>query len=323
VPPEPPPTTLAEAIRQTIRRLHYSPRTEEAYVQWARAFVAFHDGRHPRVLGAGDVTAFLNHLAVERRVSASTQNQAPCALVFLYRRVLGLDVPQLLDLERARRPHHLPAVLSRREVVALLEHMEPALRLLAEILYGSGLRLLEVLAIRIKDVDLERHQIMVRRGKGQHDRPALLPTRVREPLRAQMDAVAARHRAECAAGRGQVDLPDALRLKMPHAASSLAWQYLFPASRPCIDPATGGQVLHHLHESVLQKAVTAAARAAGIDKRAGCHTLRHSFATHLLEAGTDIRTIQTLLGHKDIRTTMIYTHIIDRGPLGVVSPLDR
>jgi integron integrase len=242
---------------------------------------------------------------------------------FLYQRVLGLQVPELVGLERARRPHHLPAVLSRREVVALLDHLEHPFRLVGEILYGSGLRLLECLAIRIKDVDIERRQIMVRRGKGQHDRAALLPARVRDGLRAQIEGVTKRHRAELAAGRGQVDLPDALREKMPHAAASLAWQYLFPASRPCTDPATGGVVLHHIHGSAVQKAVSAAARAAKIDKRAGCHTLRHSFATSLLESGTDIRTIQTLLGHKDVRTTMIYTHIVDRGPLGVVSPLDR
>jgi integron integrase len=315
--------TLLEAVSATIRRLHYSPRTEEAYLQWIRAFVGFHRGRHPREMGAAEVTTFLNHLAVERRVSASTQNQALCALVFLYGRVLGLELPELAGLDRARRPHHLPAVLSRREVIALLDRLEPPFRLIGEILYGSGLRLLECLAIRIKDVDLERHQITVRRGKGQHDRAALLPARARDGLRAQIDAVARRHRAELAAGRGQVDLPHALREKMPEAASSLAWQYLFPASRPCADPATGGQVLHHVHESAVQKAVSAAARAAKIDKRAGCHTLRHSFATHLLETGTDIRTIQTLLGHKDVRTTMIYTHIVDRGPLGVVSPLDR
>jgi integron integrase len=263
---------LVEAIRQTIR-LHYSSRTEEAYVHWTRAFIAFHGGRHPRTLGAPDATAFLNHLAVDRRVSASTQNQALCALLFLYRRVLDLDLPQLLDLERARRPHHLPAVLSHREVLALLDRLEPPFRLLAELLYGSGLRLLEALAIRVKDVDLERHQIMVRRGKGQRDRAALLPTRAQEGLRAQMEAVAVLHRAERAAGRGLVDLPDALHRKMPETASSLAWQYLFPASRPCLDPATGAQVLRHLHESVLQKAVTAAAREAGIDKRATCHTL--------------------------------------------------
>ncbi len=315
--------TLREAVCATIRRLHYSPRTEEAYLQWISAFIGFHGGRHPREMGAAEVTAFLNDLAVERHVAASTQNQALCAIVFLYQRVLGIEVPQLVGLERARRPHHLPAVLSRREVFALLDHLEPPFRLIGEILYGSGLRLMEALAIRIKDVDRERRQITVRRGKGQHDRAALLAARVRDGLRARIDEVAGRHRIELAAGRGEVDLPDALREKMPHAASSLAWQYLFPASRPCTDPVTGGLVLHHVHESAVQKAVSAAARAAKIDKRAGCHTLRHSFATSLLESGTDIRTIQTLLGHKDVRTTMIYTHIVDRGPLGVVSPLDR
>jgi integron integrase len=221
-------------------------------------------------------------------------------VLFLYRRVLDLPMPDLHGLERARRPEHLPAVLSRREVMALLEQLEPLFRLIAELLYGSGLRLLECLALRVKDVDLDRRMITVRRGKGNHDRAALLPSRVRDGLRAQLDVVAGRHRAELAAGRGEVDLPHALRAKMPQAASSLAWQYVFPASRPCADPVTGSQVLHHVHESVVQKAVTAAARAAQIDKRASCHTLRHSFATHLLETGTDIRTIQTLLGHKDV-----------------------
>jgi integron integrase len=315
--------TLIDAARSTFRRLHYSPRTEEAYLFWIRALIRFHHRCHPRELSAAQITAFLNHLAVERRVAASTQNQAPCAVLFLYRRVLDLPMPELQGLERARRPEHLPAVLSRREVFLLLDHLDPAFRLVGELLYGSGLRLLECLAIRVKDVDLERRQIMIRRGKGEHDRPALLPARTGDGLRAQLDRVAERHRAELAAGRGEVDLPYALRQKMPQAATNLAWQYLFPASRPCLDPATGRVVLHHVHETAVQKAVTAAARAAGIDKRASCHTLRHSFATHLLEAGTDIRTIQTLLGHKDVRTTMIYTHIVDRGPLGVMSPLDR
>jgi integron integrase len=275
-------------------------------------------------LGGPEITAFLNHLAVERRTSSSTQNQALCAILSLYRRVLDLPMPDLHGLERAHRPEHLPAVLGRRDVAALLERLDaPPFRLLAELMYGIGLRLMEALALRVKDIDLDRRQIMVRRGKGNHDRPALLPASTRDALRAQLERVAERHRAELAAGRGEVDLPHALRLKLPNAASSVAWQSVFPASRPCIDPATGRLVLHHLHESAMQKAVVTAARVAGIDKRATCHTLRHSFATALLESGTDIRTIQTLLGHKDVRTTMIYTHIVDRGPLGVVSPLDR
>jgi len=315
--------TLFEAVHAAFRRLHRSPRTEEAYTHWIRALIRYHGRRHPRDLGPADLTAFLNHLAVERRASASTQNQALCAVVFLYRHVLGRPMPELEGLQRARRPQHLPAVLSRREVLLFLDHLDPSFRLVAHLLYGSGLRLSECLSIRIKDVDLDRRQIMVRRGKGEHDRPALLPARLRGDLEVQIERVRDRHRAELAAGRGEVDLPYALREKLPGAASSLAWQYLFPASRVCPDPATGRPVLHHVHETAVQKAVTAAARAAGIDKRVSCHTLRHSFATHLLEAGTDIRTIQTLLGHKDVRTTMIYTHIVDRGPLGVVSPLDR
>lgn len=281
--------TLLQAVSASLRRLHYSPRTEEAYIHWIRAYIRFHGLRHPREMGASEATAFLNHLAVERHTAASTQNQALCAIVFLYRRVLDLPMPELVGLDRARRPEHLPAVLSRREVIALLDQLPPAFRLMAEILYGSGLRLLECLAIRVKDVDLDRRQIMVRRGKGENDRAALLPARVRDGLRAQLEHVAERHRAELAAGRGEVDLPHALRVKMPGAASSLAWQYLFPASRPCTDPATGRLVLYHVHESVLQKAISAAGRAAQIDKRVTCHTLRHSFATHLLEVALDLR----------------------------------
>ena len=315
--------TLLEALSTTIRRLHYSPRTEEAYLHWVREFVRFHQRRHPREMGAGEITAFLNDLATRRRASASTQNQALCALVFLYRKVLEIEMPALDGLDRARRPDHLPNVLSRREVQSLLEHLVGPCRLLGELLDGSGLRLQEALSLRVKDIDLDRHQIIVRRGKGAHDRAALLPTRTREGLITQLDLVRRRHAAEREAGRGEVDLPFALREKMPYAATSLAWQYVFPAARPCRDPATGRRVLHHLHDSVLQKAVRDAADAAKIPRRVGCHTLRHSFATHLLEAGTDIRTIQTLLGHKDVRTTMVYTHILDRGPLGVVSPLDR
>ena len=315
--------TLIEALRATLRRLHYAERTEEAYVRWTRAFIAFHGRRHPRELGPPEITAFLNDLAVRRRASASTQNQCLCALVFLYRKVLQLDMPTLDGLERAQRPVHLPAVLSRHEVTALLEQLDAPFRLIGELLYGSGLRLSEAISLRVKDIDFDRRQIAVRCGKGERDRPALLPTRAREPLRAQLDDVARRHTRELALGRGEVDLPYALRTKIPSAATSLAWQYVFPASRPCRDPATDRVVLHHLHDSAVQKAISDAVLAARIRKRAGCHTLRHSFATHLLEAGTDLRTIQTLLGHRDVRTTMVYTHIVDRGPLGVVSPLDR
>ena len=315
--------TLTEAVSITIRRLHYARRTEEAYIHWVREFVRYHGRRHPREMGAAEVTAFLNDLAVHRRASASTQNQALCALVFLYRKVLQLEMPALEGLERAQRPQHLPNVLSRRDVVALLDRLEPPFLLLGQLLYGAGLRVQEALSLRVKDIDLDRHQITVRRGKGAHDRAALLPSVAREGLVAQLETVRRLHVAERAAGRGEVDLPYALRVKMPAAATSLAWQYLFPASRPCIDPATGRTVRYHLHETALQKSIREAAVAAGIDRRATCHTLRHSFATHLLEAGTDIRTIQTLLGHKDVRTTMVYTHILDRGPLGVVSPLDR
>lgn len=214
-------------------------------------------------------------------------------------------------------------MLSRGDVRALLDQLAPPFRLIGELLYGAGLRLDEALSLRVKDVDLDRHQITVRSGKGARDRAALLPVSVRASLRAQLDAVASRHRSELADGRGAVDLPFALRRKMPEAARSLAWQYVFPASRPCFDPTTGGLVLWHLHDSAMQKALRAAVEAADLDRRATCHTLRHSFATHLIEAGTDIRTIQTLLGHHDVRTTMVYTHVIDRGPLGVVSPLDR
>jgi integron integrase len=315
--------TLFEAIHATLRRLHYSPRTEEAYVHWIRELIRFHDGRHPRDLAPANVTAFLNHIAVRRRCSGSTQNQALCAIVFLYKRVLELDLGELQGLQRARLPHHLPAVLPRADVARVLEHLEPPFRLMGEILYGSGLRLSECLSLRVKDVDIDRQQLMIRRGKGEHDRAALLPVRVRDALREQLAVVARRHEADLAAGRGEVDLPYALRSKLPYAAKSLGWQYVFPSSKPCVDPATGRLVLYHVHETAMQKAIQAAVHAAKVDRRATCHTLRHSFATHLLEGGTDIRTIQALLGHKDVRTTMIYTHVVNRGPLGVVSPLDR
>ena len=315
--------TLKEAVRAAMRRKNYSPRTEEAYLHWIFAFIHFHNRRPPREMAGPEITAFLNHLAVEKRVSASTQNQALCALVYLYRKVLEMDLPERDGLTRAQRPEHLPVVLSRDEVRRVIERLADPFRLIGELLYGSGLRLDECLSLRVKDIDFERHQIVIRRGKGDKDRFALLPVRVTEGLRWQVEAVTRRHRAELSAGRGRVNLPYALERKFPNANRELAWQYVFPASRPCVDPSTKLLVLYHVHETAVQKAVRDAARRAGIPKHVTCHTLRHSFATHILETGTDIRTIQTLLGHKDIRTTMIYTHIVDRGPLGVISPLDR
>lgn len=313
--------TLIEALRAVIRRLHYSPRTEEAYVYWVRQYVGFHRRRHPREMGAAEVTAYLNSLADSH--SASTQNQALCALVFLYKRVLELELPALESLERAKRPEHLPEVLSAEEVRWVLARVAPPFRLLAELLYGGGLRLQEGLSLRVKDLDFVRQQIVVRRGKGKHDRVTLLPRAVCEPLRIHLEALARQHQRDLARGLGAVDLPEGLAVKMPSAVHALAWQYVFPASRPCLDARSGRMVRHHLHESAVQRAVKDAVTALGLARRVTCHTLRHSFATHLLEAGTDIRTIQALLGHKDLRTTMIYTHVVNRGPLGVVSPLDR
>lgn len=312
--------TLLEAVRLTIRRLHYSRRTEETYVHWTRAFIVFHNRRHPREMGGAEVTAFLNALASERRYSASTQNQALCAIVFLYRQVLGLDMPELTELERAKRTVNLPVVLSPAEVQSVLRRLGYPYQLMGKLLYGSGLRVGEVVALRVKDVDFARRQLGVRQPKGGRDRFTLLPAQTLPELKIQAERVARIHRR---GEPGEVDLPNALRLKTPRAATSLEWQYLFPASRPTRDETTGRLVLHHLHESALQRAVGEAAREARLQKRVGCHTLRHSFATHLLEAGTDLRTIQTLLGHRDVRTTMIYTHVVTRGPFGVVSPLDR
>ncbi len=315
--------TLMEAVRNTIRRLHYSPRTEEAYVHWLRAFLRFHQKRHPREMCGPEIVAFLNHLATTEQVSASSQNQALCAIVFLYKKVLEKD-PGIFDsLQRAKRPRQLPVVLSPAEVGKVLGHLAPPFDLIGSLLYGSGLRLNEALALRVKDVDFERHQLMVRRGKGAQDRPALLPETITERLQLQIDAVSRLHRDDLAAGRGSVDLPDALVRKIPGAARSLPWQYVFPASRPCIEERTGTVIRWHVHESAMQKAIAEAALTAELTKRATCHSLRHSFATHLLESGSDIRTIQTLLGHKDVRTTMIYTHIVQRGALGTTSPLDR
>jgi integron integrase len=287
-----------------------------------KRFVLFHGKRHPDEMGAAEVSAFLSHLAVVGRVAASTQNQALSALVFLYRVVLERPDLELEDLVRARRPVHLPVVLTTSEVNALLANLSGEPGLVAGLLYGAGLRLLEALRLRVKDVDLSRGELVVRQGKGRKDRVTMLPRSLARDLRAQIERARAIHQDDLRAGFGAVALPDALARKYPNAAREWGWQWVFPASRRYTDTKTGTEHRHHLHETVVQRAVKRAVSAAGIAKHASCHTLRHSFATHLLAAGYDIRTVQELLGHRDVSTTMVYTHVLNRGGRGVRSPLD-
>jgi integron integrase len=311
-----------ELLSRTIRARHYSRRTEEAYKRWIRRFILFNGKRHPLDLSERDVTRFLSHLAVERKVSASTQNQALSAILFLYREVLRIDLCWMDGIVRAKRPQRLPVVLTHDEVRELLRNLRGAPLLMASLLYGSGLRLLECARLRIKDVDFSRGEITVRNGKGSKDRVTLLPSRLKNPLADHIARVRSQHGRDLLRGRGSVELPDALSYKYPAASREWAWQWVFPAKRFYRDRVTGDYRRHHLHETVLQRAVKEAVRAAGIAKHATCHTLRHSFATRLLEKGYDIRTIQELLGHRDVSTTMIYTHVLNRGGRGVRSPLD-
>lgn len=314
---------LLDQVRNHLRVLHYSIRTEDAYVNWIRRYILFHNKRHPLEMGEAEVEAFLTHLAVENQVAASTQNQALAAILFLYKVVLERPLEDRIDASRARRPERLPVVLTRDEVRRLLDQLTGNHHVMASLLYGSGLRLMECLRLRIKDVDFGQRHIVVRDGKGMKDRAVPLPASLEPALRAQMEAVKALHADDCAAGFGQVYLPFALAQKYANADRELGWQWLFPAPRRSVDPRTGITRRHHLAETALQKMVRGAVRRAGIAKPASCHTLRHSFATHLLEDGHDIRTVQELLGHKDVHTTMIYTHVLQRGPSGVQSPLDR
>jgi integron integrase len=310
-------------VRQAIRARHYSRRTEEAYAYWIRRFIVFHSKKHPSMMGAAEVTAFLGWLAAEERVSASTQNQALSAVLFLYRAVLVIELGPIETVPRARAPEHVPVVLTREEVRQILSTLSGTPRLIVSLLYGAGLRLLECLELRVKDVDFAANLVVVRRGKGRKDRRTLLPAVVKEPLAAHLAEVQSQHERDLANGVGAVVLPYALDRKYPNAAREWGWQFVFPAGRVCRDPRWGPPSRYHLHESVVQRAVTAAARQAGVAKRAGCHMFRHSFATHLLEDGYDIRTVQELLGHADVSTTMIYTHVLNRGALGVRSPADR
>jgi integron integrase len=314
---------LLDVVRDAIRRRHYSLRTEQSYVHWIRRFIYFSGRRHPRELGAPEVTGFLNHLARERNVAASTQNQALSALLFLYREALQTPLPWLDQLERAQRPARLPTVLTAVEVRRLLAGMRGTRWLMASLLYGAGLRLRECLTLRVKDVDFGYRQIMVRDGKGARDRVTMLPAPLAEPLKRQIAGARAVHERDLAAGYGTVELPDALSRKYPRAQYELGWQFVFPSHRLSRDPRSGALRRHHLYENYLTRGVKRAARAAGIVKPVSCHTLRHSFATHLLESGYDIRTVQELLGHADVSTTMIYTHVLNKGGRGVTSPLER
>ena len=316
---------LLERMRREIRLRHYSIRTEDAYVDWARRYIVFHGRRHPLQLGAADVTAFLSHLASDRNVAPATQNQAKAALLFLYREVLGLTLPWLNDIVAAKTPRRLPTVLTATEVRALLGEMESGgtAGLVAALLYGTGMRLLEALRLRVKDLGFERREIIVRDGKGGKDRVTVLPENLIGPLQAQLVRVQAQHTQDIENGHGEVWLPSALALKYPHAARAWGWQWVFPASRISTDPRSGALRRHHLLEAMVQRPMAEAARRAGIVKPCSPHVLRHSFATHLLQAGYDIRTVQELLGHSDVSTTMIYTHVMNRGGRGVLSPFDR
>jgi integron integrase len=315
---------LLDRVQAKIRYKHFSIRTEEAYLGWIKRFIRHSGRRHPATLGPKEVEAFLTHLAVEGRVAASTQNQALSALVFLYREVLGQEVGYLDGLQRVRRPAKLPVVLNRQEAIAVLDNLPPtSVRLMGQLLYGSGLRLLECLRLRVKDVDFAGQHLVVRDGKGGNDRVTLLPASLRAPLRLHLAKVKALHDEDLAHGFGRVYLPFALDRKYPHAARAWAWQYVFPSGNRSVDPRSQVERRHHVGELVLQRAVKAAVRKAGIVKAATPHSFRHSFATQLLESGYDIRTVQELLGHKDVSTTMIYTHVLNRpGVVPVRSPLD-
>jgi integron integrase len=311
-----------DRLRRELRARHYAQRTEETYAFWVRRFLQFHGMRHPGEMGAPEINTFLTALAVRDRVAASTQNQALSAVLFLYRKVLGIEVGDFGDIIRARKPFRLPIVMTREEVRRVLAAMSGVHRLMASLMYGTGMRLGECVALRVQELDFDRNQVFIRDGKGRHDRMTMLPQSLKEPLVRHLDEVHDIHQRDLTEGFGRVALPDAIERKYPGAAADWRWQWVFPQVRRWVDPVSGAQGRHHQDPSLVQRAVLAAVRQVGLDKRASCHTFRHSFATHLLENGHDIRTIQELLGHRSVRTTQIYTHVLNRGPSGVGSPAD-
>ncbi len=313
---------LLDQVRSKLRVKHYSIRTEDAYADWIKRFILFHDKRHPSEMGAREVEAFLTDLAVSRKVSASTQNQAKSAILFLYREVLQKELAWLENVTSARAPERLPVVLTVAEIRAVLTRLKGTHWLIASLLYGAGMRLMEAVRLRVKDVEFSRHEIIVREGKGFKDRVTMLPETVIEPLKLHLAKVRALHREDLASGFGEVYLAFALAKKYPNAAREWGWQYVFPSQNLSTDPRSRKTRRHHIDEKCIQRAMKQAVRDARIVKPATPHTLRHSFATHLLQSGYDIRTVQELLGHKDVSTTMIYTHVLNRGGRGVVSPLD-
>jgi integron integrase len=321
--PNAPKPKLLDQVRHAIRMRHYSPRTEEAYVHWIKRFIFFHDKRHPQEMAEAEIARFLSSLANDSHVSASTQNQALNAILFLYRQVLRKEIGYVNGVIRAKRTKRLPVVLTRQEVRSIFGCLHGSDWIMVMLLYGAGLRLMECLRLRVKDIDFTSNQIVVRASKGDKDRHTMLPAAVKEPLAKHLDLIRRQHQHDLERGLGRVALPNALERKYPNAGKEWGWQWVFPATSHYTDKVTGERRRHHLHESVLQKAVKEAVQKAGVSKPASPHSLRHSFATHLLEDGYDIRTVQELLGHKDVSTTMIYTHVLNRGGRGVNSPADR
>jgi integron integrase len=314
---------LLDQMREMLRTRHYSIRTEQAYVNWAKRFILFHRKRHPNTMHEPEIAQYLTYLATQRKVAASTQNQALNALLFLYHEVLKIDLGKIDDIVRAKKPQHLPQVLTPEEVQRVLSFMQDTHQLMARLLYGAGLRLLECCRLRVKDVDLEQNQILVRDGKGEKDRLTMLPLQLKQALRLHLERVRTLHEDDLRAGYGRVHLPYALEVKFPKASQEWGWQWVFPSRSLSRDPRSGVIRRHHVHENSLQKAVRRAALLARLSKPVSCHTFRHSFATHLLEMGYDIRTVQELLGHSDVSTTMIYTHVMKQPGIGVRSPLDH